>query len=113
MVDRKLFKDVPWEPRDPRAILFKIAWRHLSGGARETPALEPWSRKLARKGLVDRIRLEDGAIAVSLTPAGRDLLLASMLEATTGRRLTGGAVQWTEARYVKRLLAAADAGEDA
>lgn len=112
MIDGRLFRDLPWEARDPRAILFKIAWRHLSGGARETPALEPWSRKLARKGLVDRIRLEDGTIAVSLTPAGRDFLLASMLEATTGRRLTGSAVQWTETQYVKRLLAAAD-GEDA
>lgn len=106
MIDGNLFKHLPWKPRDTRAILVKIAWFQFTGGARETPSLKPWSRRLARKGLVDRVRLADGAITVSLTPAGRDFLLASMLETTVGRRLTGGAVQWTEARYAKRLLIA-------
>lgn len=112
MIDRKLFKNLPWEARDPRAILFKIAWRQLTGGARETFALEPWSRKLARKGHVDRIRLDDGGVALSLTPAGRDFLLASMLETTTGRSLTGSALRWTEARHVKHRHSA-PAREDA
>lgn len=112
MIDRTFFTELPWDARDPRAILVKIAWHQLTGGARETHSLKPWSRRLARKGLVDRIRLDDGGIRLTVTPAGRDYLLVSMLEKTLGRPLTGNAVQWIEAPYVKRLLTAADEPDD-
>jgi len=112
MSDQNLFRGLPWEPRDPRTILVKIAWFELTSGARETPMLKPLSRKLAREGLLARRPLSGGRIALSLTPAGRDFLIGSLLENAVGRPLTGSVVRWTEARYVQRLLAAADVHED-
>lgn len=105
MTDKTLFKSLPWGSRDARAILVKIAWHEMTGGgACETPALKPWTEELAQNGLVDRTRLDNGRVRISLTPAGRDFLFRPLLEAAVGRPLTGYAVQWTESQRFKRLV---------
>ncbi len=113
VIDRNFTRPLPWEPRDPRAILVKIAWFQLTGRACETVSLKPWSRKLVRKGLIARARLETGQVEITLTAAGRDYLLVSMLETTLGRPLIGASIQWAEAQYFKRLLTAADDDDEA
>ncbi len=116
MNEVEIFMSLPWHPGDPKTVLVKVAWFERAGGARETPMLKPFSRKLVRKGFISRIRTEHGRIALSLTPAGHDLLIRVLLETVVGHRpadfLAGPVVPWTEARYIRRLLAAADEGEE-
>lgn len=116
MNEVEIFERLPWQPGDPKTVLVKIAWFERAGGARETPMLKPFSRKLERKGFIARVRTEHGRIALSLTPAGHDLLVRVLLETVVGHRpadfLAGPVVRWTEARYIRRLLAAADEPDD-
>ncbi len=112
MNEIEIFKHLPWHPGDSRTVLVKVAWFERAGGARETPMLKPFSRRLERKGFIARVHTDNGRIALTLTPAGRDVVMAVLLETVVGHRpmdfLVGSVVRWTEARYIRRLLAAAD-----
>lgn len=117
MNEIEIFKQLPWQPGDPKTVLVKIAWLERAGGARETAMLKRISRQLARQGLIDRTRLENRRIGLRLTPQGKNFIFDVLLETIVGRRpedfLTGPSIKWAEARYVRRLLAAADdEGED-